>query len=249
MAAYGSLCTEFYDLDKPTAPTAALHFYIEQARASGGRVLEPMCGSGRFLIPMAQAGIAVDGFDSSFAMLQVCCTRSQRMGVEVQLFQQDFASMHMPHSYAMAFAPSGSMCLVTDEAELRKGISLLRAHMQLGGRLLVELAPDDDAIDGPVHFAPRVVQCSDGSSITYRCTASRLPVRHTLCFTGTYERHSTGHLVATESEQLLLRPYDAENFAAILTECGFRFTRQWKATDLDFLTEGGCTLLEARADA
>jgi len=56
MAAYGSLCTEFYDLDKPSAPADALAFYVERARKAGGRVLEPMCGSGRFLLPMSLAG-------------------------------------------------------------------------------------------------------------------------------------------------------------------------------------------------
>jgi hypothetical protein len=52
MSSYGSLCTEFYDLDKPNAPRDALDFYALKARAAGGRVLEPMCGSGRFLVPM-----------------------------------------------------------------------------------------------------------------------------------------------------------------------------------------------------
>ena len=53
MSAYGSLCTEFYDLDKPSAPADALAFYVARARKVGGRILEPMCGSGRFLLPMS----------------------------------------------------------------------------------------------------------------------------------------------------------------------------------------------------
>ena len=38
---------EFYNLDKPNAPVGALSYYLDRARRTGGRVLEPMCGSGR----------------------------------------------------------------------------------------------------------------------------------------------------------------------------------------------------------
>ena len=68
MEAYGSLCTEFYDLDKPAAPAAALAYYLDRARDAQGRILEPMCGSGRFLIPMLRAGLPIDGVDASRAM-------------------------------------------------------------------------------------------------------------------------------------------------------------------------------------
>ena len=40
MSSYGTLCTEFYDLDKSNAPPHALDFYTLRVRAAGGRVLE-----------------------------------------------------------------------------------------------------------------------------------------------------------------------------------------------------------------
>ena len=69
LQSYGKLCTQFYDLDKPSAPPDALAFYLEHARQANGPVLEAMCGSGRFLVPMMQAGIDMDGLDASSDML------------------------------------------------------------------------------------------------------------------------------------------------------------------------------------
>ena len=37
---------------------------------SGGPVLDPMCGSGRFLIPLMEDGFDVHGFDASPTMLE-----------------------------------------------------------------------------------------------------------------------------------------------------------------------------------
>jgi len=121
MSAYGSLCTEFYDLDKPSAPADALAFYVARARKAGGRVLEPMCGSGRFLLPMSLAGLPVDGVDSSAAMIAACRAHARSLGSDVSVFLQELASLELPHRYSLAFIPSGSIGLVTDDEEHRAG--------------------------------------------------------------------------------------------------------------------------------
>ncbi len=46
-------------------------FYLDLARRSGGPVLEIACGTGRILLSVARAGIAIEGVDNSAAMLGV----------------------------------------------------------------------------------------------------------------------------------------------------------------------------------
>src|SRR5512138_2506169 len=66
-------------------------FWVEAARASGGPVLELGAGTGRTLIPIALAGLAVVGLDRSPHMLAVCRRRlaaqadDVRACVELQL--------------------------------------------------------------------------------------------------------------------------------------------------------------------
>lgn len=71
---YGSLCSRFYDIDKPTAPKEELNFYLSYMR-KGMSILEAMCGSGRFLFEVAKRGFSIDGFDLSFDMLERCKER------------------------------------------------------------------------------------------------------------------------------------------------------------------------------
>lgn len=58
---YRGLCTEFYELDKPNAPEDALQCYLYYAEEAQGKILEPMCGTGRFLIPLLERGLKVVG--------------------------------------------------------------------------------------------------------------------------------------------------------------------------------------------
>lgn len=48
--------------------TADLDLYLPFAQRSGGPILEAMCGTGRVLVPLAQAGHTVVGLDISAAM-------------------------------------------------------------------------------------------------------------------------------------------------------------------------------------
>ena len=50
---YGNLCVEMYEILHREAPSDELNFYLSYAQA-GKKILEPLCGSGRFLVPFAQ---------------------------------------------------------------------------------------------------------------------------------------------------------------------------------------------------
>src|SRR6185436_9322173 len=59
-----------------------VEFYVAEARkavgrAGGGPVVELGVGTGRIAIPVAEAGVAVIGVDSSAGMLEVCRARAE----------------------------------------------------------------------------------------------------------------------------------------------------------------------------
>ncbi len=249
MAAYGNLCTAFYDLDKPSAPADALAFYVERARSAGGRVLEPMCGSGRFLLPMAHAGLQIDGIDSSPEMLAACRARAHQLGIPVNVHLQDLTALALPHQYTLAFIPAGSIGLITEDQDLRQVLSRIHAHLVPNGTLLLELVDDTTESLSPRAYAPRSVECGDGSSITYTCSTSRTTSPDTIRYSGTYTKHQGSRVIETETEALSLRLHDVERLSAVLASCGFTITKVSDASELPFLAAGGCTLLEARAAA
>lgn len=63
---------DFYDLVPSYAEREDGRFYVEMAREARGPVLELGCGTGRVLIPIAQAGVEILGLDSSPSMLAIC---------------------------------------------------------------------------------------------------------------------------------------------------------------------------------
>lgn len=79
---YGAFA-EFYDHVRPYQQRPDVDFYLRLARDTGGPVLEVGCGTGRVLVPTAQAGIEVTGLDRSQAMLQRCRERLAKEPPEV----------------------------------------------------------------------------------------------------------------------------------------------------------------------
>ena len=70
LTTYQKLCTEFYDLEQHKDGAQAVMFYTNYAQQANGPILEPMCGTGRFLIPILQLGLKAEGFDASSYMLE-----------------------------------------------------------------------------------------------------------------------------------------------------------------------------------
>jgi ubiquinone/menaquinone biosynthesis C-methylase UbiE len=69
---YGELCTKVYESDKSLEGEKELAFYLSFVKDKTMKVLEPMCGNGRMLIPFMEKGVDIEGFDISEEMLKVC---------------------------------------------------------------------------------------------------------------------------------------------------------------------------------
>ncbi len=88
---------EYYDFDH--AVTVDIPFYLDVASRCPSPLLELACGTGRLVIPLAQAGFEVFGIDLSANMLAVCQQAVQQHHLEkrVQLRHADMASFELPN--------------------------------------------------------------------------------------------------------------------------------------------------------
>lgn len=215
---YGVLCAEFYDLDKPQAPELALTWYRKQLRAANGRVLEPMCGSGRFLVPLAGAGITVDGVDPSEPMLNACRRKLDAAGLHAGLWPQTLESLDLGNVYAAAFIPSSSFCLL-DPAAARQGLLRLRAHLAPGAAVFIEfeIPHREDHIPGG---NPRTV--TDGSRQIRMASRAEYDARtQAETFHNHYELKISGRVVQIEDEVLRLQCYAPAEMRLLLAGTGF----------------------------
>jgi len=77
---YRQLCSEFYDVDKKYASSEEVDFYRKFFNEDD-LILEPMCGSGRLLIPLMQKGYNIHGIDNSPDMLKACKERAAHLNL------------------------------------------------------------------------------------------------------------------------------------------------------------------------
>lgn len=93
---YLSLCTQIYDLSKPNPPEDAYDFYRDYVMKSNGLILEPMCGTGRFLLPMLEDGFNVHGFDASDHMLKVLYAKAKAKHLEPTIWKGFVEDLKQP---------------------------------------------------------------------------------------------------------------------------------------------------------
>jgi SAM-dependent methyltransferase len=122
-------------------------FYLEEARRSGGPVVELGVGTGRIAVPLAADGIRVIGIDSSRGMLDVCARRAALAGVELDLRAGDLREPPVSERVPLVICPFRSLLhMHTDEDRL----GVLRAAYDLllpGGRFVFDVfAPGSDDI-------------------------------------------------------------------------------------------------------
>ncbi len=100
---------ELYDAIPAYLARTDIDFYVDTAKRTGGPVLELGCGTGRVLLPIARAGIRIDGVDGSQLMLDRCREKLAKEPADVRervsLQLRDGAEFSSPTKYPLVIAP------------------------------------------------------------------------------------------------------------------------------------------------
>src|SRR5262245_30315317 len=89
------------------------------SRITSGRVLEPMCGSGRLAAAFAAEGFETIGVDSSRAMLDLARARFAYLGLDGEWLEADVQRFDLDEACDLAVCPINSLAhLPTPEAML-----------------------------------------------------------------------------------------------------------------------------------
>ncbi len=115
------------------------------AQRTGGPLLELGCGTGRLLIPLAQAGYAVTGVDLSPEMLRIAGAKAESAGVaeRVTLVQGDYADAPLAGTYRLAFIVMNTFLHLRAQADQLRALRHWREHMAPGGTLLIDVFHPD----------------------------------------------------------------------------------------------------------
>jgi SAM-dependent methyltransferase len=118
-------------------------FYLEEARRSGGPVVELGVGTGRIAVPIAADGIRVIGVDSSRGMLEVCARRAALVGVELDLRVGDLREPPVYERVPLVICPFRSLLHMHSDDDRRRVLQAARVLLVPGGRFIFDVfAPD-----------------------------------------------------------------------------------------------------------
>ena len=118
-------------------------FYVEEAKATRGTVLEVGCGTGRILLPIARAGSSITGLDSSRQMIERCRAKLAAEPAEVQgrvrLVLNEMSSFNLGATYALIIAPFRVIQHLTTVDDQLRFLETVARHLAPGGRLVFDV--------------------------------------------------------------------------------------------------------------
>jgi SAM-dependent methyltransferase len=225
---YQNLCTEVYDLSKPNAPQDAYQFYRSYAVEAKGPILEPMCGTGRFLLPLVEEGFDVHGFDASQSMLERLHAKAKSKNLISKVWHGFIEDLNRSDKYPLIFIPSGSFCLITEKVDIQKALEIIYSHLEDNGLFVFEVetlyaVPKELSIWRGTRWPKE-----DGALILLSQLAM---LDEEICYSvGKYELIANNCVIQTEIEEYKIRIYQDPSFLLnLLTEIGFSEVRLVKA--------------------
>ncbi len=133
-----------------TSVVEDISFYVEEALASGGPVVELGVGTGRIAIPTAAAGIHVVGVDSSIEMLAVCTEQAQAAGVadRLDLRLGDLRRPPVAERVPLVTCPFRAYLHLASDAERLEALRAAHELLLPGGKFVFDVfapSPEDVA--------------------------------------------------------------------------------------------------------
>jgi SAM-dependent methyltransferase len=129
--------------------TEDVEFYVEEARASGGPVVELACGTGRISVPIAKAGISLIGVDASAGMLEIAREYGDTEGVRelLDLRLGDMRDPPVTERVPLVLIPFRSLLHMTTEADRLRALGAARELLVPDGRIVFDVfAPSSEDV-------------------------------------------------------------------------------------------------------
>jgi SAM-dependent methyltransferase len=132
----------FYDLYAIGIPGDS-QFYVEEAKKAGSPVLELGCGTGRTLIPIAQAGVDIVGVDLSEKMLDIAKRNISELseGVQnrIELAKADMRSFALDRQFRLVTIPYRAFLHLMTTDDQKQALWRIRDHLVDGGLLALNI--------------------------------------------------------------------------------------------------------------
>jgi SAM-dependent methyltransferase len=215
---YGNLCTQMYEILHPEAPKDELEFYFSYAEKNQ-KILEPLCGSGRFFVPFLEREYNITGIDLSGEMLEKLTQKVSNAKVTCTSIED----YKVKEKFDYIFISSGSVSLFTDMHVCKEILSKMYQLLKAGGKFVfavdtvASICPDDDDYKVSIN-----VKTKEGFDLILKTKNTYDPVNKIQYSPSIYELFDHGKLIQKEKMDFQTRLYELGELEHILKDIGFK---------------------------
>jgi SAM-dependent methyltransferase len=130
-----------------------LPFWLKLAGQVGDPLLELGCGTGRVLVPLAQAGHHSIGIDHDFAMLRFLRARIEELTLAPWLLAADITQYALAMQFSLVLLPCNTFSTL-QKNERMACLECVRKHLKPGGLFAVSIPNPERLAALPGYSAP-----------------------------------------------------------------------------------------------
>ena len=231
---YDEISALYYDCYS-TGLEGDVQFYIEEASKADTPVLEIGCGTGRILLPMAEAGCQVVGLDQAPAMLELTREKLASMSPEtqsrVELVEGDMRAFSLERRFSLITIPYRAFLHLLNPKDQRRALTCIREHLTDNGHLVFNIFDPDleviathlGTLGTGLHKDSEFIHPHNGNRVVVWTTRQYDPERQMLEQDTIFEElDESGQAIAKTYRPLRLRYVHRYEMRYLLELCGFK---------------------------
>jgi SAM-dependent methyltransferase len=228
---------EFFDAD--------IRMYLERARINGSPILELGCGTGRILIPLAQAGFQVVGIELYPSMLKIARQRIAELDEPVRrrikLIQADMSDFSLKQRFNMAYISANTIFHLPHQKQ-QKCLECVYYALKLGGEILIDCESHTSMIIAQECIG-LLSRCDDydedGKAVSVRSWITCMDAQRRIMQVRTeVAEKDCSDSISKRTYNHTLHWLDKDEMEQLLTGCGFRVTDIYGDWDMRRFSEG-----------
>lgn len=229
---------EFFDADIP--------MYLQHARCSGSPILELGCGTGRVLIPLAQAGFEIVGLDLYEPMLRVASEKVKGLDAvtrrRISLVQADMSRFSLKRCFSMAYISVNTIFHLSRQKQC-ECLACTRDVLKPGGTILIDCESSSSMVVARECIGMlnryNYYGDTDGKAASIRSWITDVDLARRLMCIRTRVTEETYNEDAREyTYEHTLYWLDRYELEQLLAKCGFRTTHVYGNWDMRRFSEG-----------
>ncbi len=226
----------FYDVEfAQRAHDAA--FFLEQAMAIGGPVLEVACGTGRITLPIARAGIDVAGLDVMGSMLDRARQKAESGCLNITWLHQDCRQIQADTRFKLIFSATNAMQHLHDLASVNAFLQSARQALAPRGTLILDVFNPDLAKlvrASAERYIHKRMYDTDGTELSVEASTRYDAAKQVLAFDLFYMRDAA----CVRTKKVSMRCFYPQELMALCALNGLKVVNRYGNYDKSGFTAG-----------